>query len=650
MSNGAFSAGDSSSNGGIYRKLFSYQGDQIVQTDTCLLDESLAQTEQFTYDQLERLTQATRPAGNFADAGGAFNSQIFSYNSLGERSGETLEGATVTETPPSGGVFPHRLAQRQYASPFINGNTYAYDRDGHVTTKYGPRYPDGTGQYASTLSLSYGTTSTATAGDVVRFATVDGATYSYWYDALNRRFEKDYPGGAKDRYFYTLDNQLMVDVGNDDPMSPTRHPFDEYVYLGGRPVLMVRGQMSFSGALSQETRFPGEDCSTLPERGATVAHCGISFPITDNVGKPLLQTAFDARVDGLGEYQPFGYQNRVEMNAESLHPYAIGSTMTAASTPVATYVQAVQVGPSNNFGLQMRPRLDLVDGRYGGWCPNDYIDTVNWGNLTGYHAGTFLGIFSGATYSAPLAMAATCQAIYSGGVCSCPSPATTNTFAGVVMGSYEYRKVYASLLLWNPLRFAGQYYDAETALSQNWNRFYDPSIGRYLEPEPELQDPKNIVKTAKTGSSMPAYAYAQNNPLSKGDFNGLDVFKIVDPSPATPLGGHHWSVAFTTECSNTCEADPVVEVISYECEGRGLDCVFSQARPHVVDPKRPAHLKDVGKGDQVFRCEADCEATKAAFEAAKESCKDPYNVVTHNCQDVVQAALNAANCSQLTQE
>ena len=35
-----------------------------------------------------------------------------------------------------------------------------------------------------------------------------------------------------------------------------------------------------------------------------------------------------------------------------------------------------------------------------------------------------------------------------------------------------------------PFRFPGQFFDSETDLFENWNRYYDPNSGQYLQPEP----------------------------------------------------------------------------------------------------------------------------------------------------------------------
>ncbi len=53
------------------------------------------------------------------------------------------------------------------------------------------------------------------------------------------------------------------------------------------------------------------------------------------------------------------------------------------------------------------------------------------------------------------------------------------------------------------LRFPGQYYDAETGLNQNWNRDYDPVVGRYLE-----SDPIGLL-----GGSWSTYLYASGDPV-----------------------------------------------------------------------------------------------------------------------------------------
>jgi RHS repeat-associated protein len=93
---------------------------------------------------------------------------------------------------------------------------------------------------------------------------------------------------------------------------------------------------------------------------------------------------------------------------------------------------------------------------------------------------------------------------------------------GVGVAGYEYRRYQAGASpAWTPLRFPGQYYDAETDLFENWNRYYDPSTGRYLQPEQLMQAPRQLVALAKKGMMPQAYAYALNNPLRYVDPDGL---------------------------------------------------------------------------------------------------------------------------------
>jgi len=64
----------------------------------------------------------------------------------------------------------------------------------------------------------------------------------------------------------------------------------------------------------------------------------------------------------------------------------------------------------------------------------------------------------------------------------------------------------------------GQYYDAETGLTYNYFRDYDPGIGRYVEDDP----------IGLAGGSYSTYAYAGGDPVGLFDVTGL-VTPGVDP-------------------------------------------------------------------------------------------------------------------------
>ncbi|WP_445367697.1 RHS repeat-associated core domain-containing protein [Methylomonas sp. BW4-1] len=67
----------------------------------------------------------------------------------------------------------------------------------------------------------------------------------------------------------------------------------------------------------------------------------------------------------------------------------------------------------------------------------------------------------------------------------------------------------------NPLRFQGQYYDQETGLHYNLNRYYDPNAGRFIH-----QDPIGLAGGANVYRYVP-------NPINWIDPIGLDPLETL---------------------------------------------------------------------------------------------------------------------------
>jgi RHS repeat-associated protein len=75
------------------------------------------------------------------------------------------------------------------------------------------------------------------------------------------------------------------------------------------------------------------------------------------------------------------------------------------------------------------------------------------------------------------------------------------------------------------LRFPGQYFDEETNLHYNWNRYYDPELGRYI-----TSDPVGLFGGNNT------YGYVFQSPTILFDSLGLDVSGAWEIAPRVEPG------------------------------------------------------------------------------------------------------------------
>ena len=148
---------------------------------------------------------------------------------------------------------------------------------------------------------------------------------------------------------------------------------------------------------------------------------------------------------------------------------------------------------------------------------------------------------------------------------------------------------------------------------------------------------------AKTGMSVPTYAYAANNPVRFTDPDGKKVYFHDE--------GVHWSISFDLSCQPellTCEPgshnDPKVLKVDFWCGEKNSDpwkC-FNGTGAYSATVM---NLSTAQAGNEFnWTCDVGCHQTAAALDRILATCNSDYMLVGNNCRNVVMDALAVAGC------
>ncbi len=119
---------------------------------------------------------------------------------------------------------------------------------------------------------------------------------------------------------------------------------------------------------------------------------------------------------------------------------------------------------------------------------------------------------------------------------------------GNIVNNYSYDEwgniTTSSETVSNPFKYAGEVYDSETGLYYLKARYYDPSIGRFINED-------TVEGQVDNPLSLNLYSYCYNNPIIYKDSTGNKPYSIKVDSLYTIGGyGHYYDYTYTERGSD----------------------------------------------------------------------------------------------------
>jgi RHS repeat-associated protein len=515
---------------------------------------------QFEYDRDNRLIKETRPMseittyqydglGNLIQKIDAKNQKIeYEYNDSG-RLTRTKYFAVATDVTP------------------VKTVDFTYDKAGNLTgyndstTSATYLYDDSYRKVSETINYgSFGLTYLYTYyknGTKKSFTAPDGTTYEYTYDANNQISTINVPGhGVMTYNQYTWNMPDTITLPGGARQEITYSPLMQLKTIavkdpGQNPLMTYDYQYAPAGNITAKNTEHG---NYAYQYDALYRLSGATNPVSANeaytydaVGNRLTS----ANVTGTWSYN----QNNELLNYDGVSNGYDDNGNTIAKT---------ENGAAINYIYDLENRLIRVEDSNGSVIAEYYYDPVgrrlkkSVGSVTTYFLYADEGLIGeydtsgneSKTYGyAPNSTWTTNPLFQKIGTNyywyqndHLGTPQKIIDTSGRTVWSATYTAfgeavVDPSSIIINNLRFAGQYYDAETGKHYNWNRYYDPKTGTYISEDP----------IGFEGGDINLYSYVGNQPINRIDPLGLDDLSDLEPSGSILMiwygnwGGPGWT-------------------------------------------------------------------------------------------------------------
>jgi RHS repeat-associated protein len=396
----------------------------------------------------------------------------------------------------------------QGASTTVVG--YTYDANGNRTNK----------------NLANGVNSTLTYDNAERLTSISDLTpsptagtllqkFQYGYDSMSRRTYVKRDNGVGDVYGYDADSQLTsvkYNCTNPDttPTNPSETTTFTYDPSGNRTqtVDSLNGTTNCTPTSDNQYSAVGGNSATYDGRGNLTSLAGCNY-------------TYDA-------------QNRLTQYTDNL-----SNSVTQAYDPLGRCVKRVADGVTTYFVYDNAWR-NLVDYNSSGTQVNRYVNgpspneivtkTDNSSNVYYYHTDG-LGSITKLTSTAGALLEQYSYDVY--------GKTTIRNSSGTVLSSSSYN---------NRFMYTGAEYVSPTGLYSMRDRFYSPSLGRFIQPDP----------IGHSGDNYNIYRYCGNGPTNATDPSGENPGIGITIALNTNGGGGGGSMT-----------DPYGDITDYNTGGLG---------------------------------------------------------------------------------